>query len=170
MATYPLFKQTLNNLERRYNSKTFNVNAVIATGDGIRDAGDTVVALDDSLWIGTIPGGSLVTGMQVLVKEAFDGGTTSAFDFYFSADYPEIALTTITTGVDVSATNANKTIVIDLPTTGVVNGNALWLGDTDKTHDYYIVAVYKGTGTAPTTGEINVLMDYNRFATNEGTY
>ncbi len=170
MAVYPLFTQTKNNLERRYNAKTFNVSAVIATADDIRDGGDTIIALDDSLWIGTIPGGSLVKSMEVLVKEAFDSGTTSVFDFYFSADFPEVALSTLATGVDVSATNANKTIVVDLPTTGVVNGNALWLGDTDKTGDYYIVAVYKGTGTAPTQGEINILMSYDRFATNEGAY
>ncbi len=167
---YPLFEQTKNNLERRYNAKTFNVNAVIATGDGIRDAGDTVVQPSDVLWIGTIPGGSLVTGMQVLVKEAFDGGTTSSFDFYLSAEYPDVTLTTIATGVDVSATNANKTIHVDLPTTDTVNGKSILVGDTDKTHDYYIVALYSGTGTAPTKGEINVLMDYNRFATNEGAY
>ncbi len=107
--------------------------------------------------------------MQVLVKEAFDG-TAPAFDFYYSADYPEVALTTIDTGVDVSATNANKTIHIDLPTSGQVNGTGLWLGDTDKQGNYYIVAVYKGTGASPTVGEINVLMEYNRFSTNEGAY
>ncbi|RLA70180.1 MAG: hypothetical protein DRG30_09480 [Epsilonproteobacteria bacterium] len=169
MATYlDAFKRTKNNLERRYNAKTFNVTAVIEDRDTIREGGDLLIQPDDVLVIGTIPGGSLVKGMTVLVKEAFNG-TTPLFDFHFSADFPTLALTEIATGVDVSSTNANKAIHIDLPTGGAVNGNSLWLGDTDKTSDYYIVATYKGA-TESTAGEINVLMDYDRFATNEGAY
>ncbi len=169
MATYlDAFKRATNNLERRYNAKTFNITAVLAERDNIREGGDLLIQPDDILVVGTIPGGSLVKGMTVLVKEAYNG-TTPLFDFHFSADFPTLALTEITTGVDVSLTNANKTIIIDLPTSGVVNGNALWLGDTDKQGDYYIVATYKGA-TESTVGEINVLMDYDRFATNEGAY
>jgi len=122
----------------------------------------------DALAVGTIPGGSLVLNMAVLVKEAFVG-TTPLFNFYYTSDFPDANLVTIATGVDVSATNANKTIIIDLPTSGVVNGNALWVGDTDKHGDYYIVAVYDGAD-APTAGEINVVVGYDRFATNEGAY
>jgi len=169
MAAYlEAFKRAKNNLEHRYNAKTFNLTAVLEDRDDIRDGGDLRIQPGDVLVIGTIPGGSLVNGMVVLVKEAYDG-TTPLFDFHFSADYPTLSLTEIVTGVDVSATNANKAIHIDLPTGGAVNGKSLWLGDTDKQGDYYIVATYGGA-TESTVGEINVLMDYDRFGTNEGAY
>ena len=169
MATYLYkFKETTNNLERRYNAKTFNVTALQETGDGIRDLGDVVLQPDDILVIGTIPGGSLALGMQVLVNEAFDGAG-AAFDFYFSADFPDLALVPIATGVDVSPTNANKTIHIDLPTIGQVNGNGIWFGGREKHGNFYIVAQYKGTAES-TVGDIDVLMSYDRFVTNEGAY
>lgn len=162
------YLESTNNLERRSNSKTFNVSAVMDTDDNIRANGDTLIQPGDRLVIGTIPGGSFMNTMIVLVKEAFDG-TTPLFDFSFSADFPVLALVPIATGVDVSATNANKAIHLDLPTGGQVNGSGLWLGDTDKHHDYYIVAEYKGA-TEATVGEINCICGYDRFATNEGAY
>lgn len=162
------FKESTNNLERRYNAKTFNVTALQEAGDGIRDLGDTVIQPDDILVIGTIPGGSLVLGMQVLVNTAFDG-TTPLFDFFFTEDFPELNLKPITTGVDVSPTNANATIHIDLPTSGQVNGKGIWFGDRHKHGNYYIVAQFKGA-TEATLGDIDVLMSYDRFVTNEGAY
>ena len=169
MATYLYnFKESTNNLERRYNAKTFNVTALHEAGDGIRDLGDQVIQPDDILVIGTIPGGSLVLGMQVLVHKAFDG-TTPLFDFSFSADFPGLSLIPITTGVDVSATNEDKTIHIDLPTGGQVNGSGIWFGNRLKQGNYYIVAQYKGA-TESTVGDIDVLMSYDRFVTNEGAY
>jgi hypothetical protein len=131
----------------------------------LREGGDILLQPDDIIVIGSIAGHSLVLGMQLLVNTAFDG-TDAQFDFYFSGDFPTLAWTPIAADVAVGPTLANATIHVDLPTTGVVNGNSIWLGDYDE---YAIIAQYKGT-TESTVGNIDVLMDYDRFGTNEGAY
>lgn len=159
------FKESTNNLDRKFQARRFNVDAVMEHRNELREGGDVLLQPDDIIVIGSVPGHSLVLGMQVLVNVGFDG-TDAAFDFYFSGDYPTLAWTPIAAGVAVGAAVANQAIHVDLPTVGVVNGNSLWFGEYD---DYAIIAQYKGT-TESTVGNIDVLMDYDRFGTNEGAY
>ena len=165
MIYYHKFKESQNNLERKFQARRFNVDAIMEHHNELRDGGDILLQPDDIIVIGTVPGHSLVLGMQVLVNVGFDG-TDAAFDFYFSGDYPTLAWTPIAAGVAVDSTKHNQTIHVDLPTTGTVNGNSIWFGEFD---DYAIIAQYKGT-TESTVGNIDVLMDYDRFGTNEGAY
>jgi len=44
------YKTRTNNLERRYNGKTFNVDYLIATADDIRDGGDTPLQPGSTTW------------------------------------------------------------------------------------------------------------------------
>jgi len=159
------YKESQNNLERKFQARRFNVDAVMEKRNDLREGGDVLLQPDDIIVIGTVPGHSLVLGMQVLVNQEFDG-TDAQFDFYFSGDYPTLAWTPIAAGVMVDAGQGNETIHVDLPTVGVENGNSIWFGEFD---DYAIVAQYKGT-TESTVGNIDVLMDYDRFGTNEGAF
>jgi len=175
---YPLYKQHLNNLERQYSAKSYAVDAVISTDDGIRGLGDTYIQPGDELIIGTIPGGSMVLGMQVITGAPGFSATDAKFDFYLTSGCEEgsdncapggVWDLEIALDVDVSeATAGDKTIHIDLPTAGQINGNGMALGSQTDTRDYYIIAVYKGAES--TSGSMNVLFEYARFANNVGAY
>ncbi len=184
MAQYlDAYTRTKNNLENRTQNKSFVLEFSKSGSEGRRPVDQTVVDAyegGDFIVIGTIPGGSNVTKITALVDEAFD--TDTSLSLGFSADYPAVAVTAMT----------QAPLVVDEAKVSVqgylsISGNrkadgtnltaadpraSIWLGTDKSTRDRYIVAEITGivAGTALTSGACTIVVEYDRFGTNEGAY
>jgi hypothetical protein len=185
MAVYlDEFKRNSSNLEAKVQSKQFALSYCSKGGPGRRPAtqGDTAFAGGDVVVIGNIPGGSVITKVTVLLGTAFDATVTATLSF--TADYPALNLLEPLLQSDVLL-DIGDNISLQPYLSNVGNNNpdgtalpsgdpraSVWLGDVDKTGDYYISATFGGVadGTVLTKGEAKVIVEYSRFATNEGAY
>jgi hypothetical protein len=176
------FKRRSNNLECRTQSRQFNLPSFIEGSEGRRpsEQGNTTVRDGDVIVIGVIPGGSVVTKATILVNEAFDSAVTATISV--SADFPTLSLIPLfQNDIAIGAIGAVGSVQPYLSHVGNKNSDgtalpsadsraAVWLGDNDKTHYYYVVLEYSGAPTGLTKGQAKLVLEYNNFSTNEGAY
>jgi len=184
MATYiNQFKQNQNNLEAMSCSKAFGIEFERDGSDGRRPTEQGIglpYVGGDVIVIGTIPGGSIVTDIRVLVNDGFDATTT--LDIGYSADYPSLSISPAVETPLLVATD-NVAVLGEITVNGNVDSvgtplsagdpkNGIWMGTADKMGDYYITATIGGVadGVALTQGNAEIIVTYSRFSTNIGAY
>lgn len=174
------FKRTQNNLENRTQNKNFTLEYGRAGSEGRRpeeQEANMPYSYGDRIIIGTIPGGSVITKATTLVVEGFDAGTTIDLDFSLDQNLTLVPLVPETLLVDESlvAINAPLNNIGNRDAAGVLlpAGDPLatvWLGFKEAPGDYYIVATFGGGTGELSVGHLDVVVEYNRFGTNEGAY
>jgi len=182
MATFlHEFKTNKNNLENRTNNKSFTLEYGRIGSEGRRPNEQTEnmpYSYGDAVVIGTLPGGCQVTKLTVLVDEGFDTGTE--LDIKFSADYPTLAFEDLIQ--DTVLVDADKASVqtfmahsgnLNSDGTALSSGDArasVWLGTDEGKAARYIVATFTGGTGELTKGYCDIVVEYNRFGTNEGAF
>ena len=174
------FKRTKNNLENRTQNKNFTLEYGRVGSEGRRPAeqeANLPYSYGDRIVLGVIPGGSVITKVSTLVVEGFDAGTTVALDFSFDQTLSLVPLVPGALLVDESlvAINAPLNNIGNRDAAGVLlpAGSPLatvWLGFKETPGDYYIVATLGGGTGELSVGHLDVVVEYNRFGTNEGAY
>ena len=182
MATYLRHKTWSNNLEREYQSVAMSYRAVVDPGSDLRDSATglardrQVLKTGDLVGVGIVPSNSLLMNIRILVHEAFAAGTT--IKIYSQADFPGPgAIPLVTDSIVVSnqgatihplLTNSGQRNSDDSAVPSTVNGG-LWVGENDG---FFIVVELEGTDVDDTTpvGDIEILIDYVKFGTNNGAY
>ena len=177
------FKRTKNNLENRTQNKNFTLEYGRVGSEGRRPAeqeANLPYSYGDRIVLGVIPGGSVVTKCTTLVEEGFDTGTELLLEF--SADFPVLALSPLLQNGDTILVDAdNASIQSYLSKGGNTNSDGtpladgsglatIWLGTDVKPGDYYIVGTFTGGTGELSVGHLDVILEYNRFGTNEGAY
>lgn len=191
MANYGIRQESSNNLEREYQATSMTLKGVIDKGSDLRDSatglpkGQTVLKIGDLVAIGTVPANCSINGLRILVHEGFAAGTT--VKLWVQSDFPDAigAIPLVNDGVafsgagEIVVTRSNTTIIAPINPAGntdaaavnvpIVGDGNIWVGNNDG---FIIVAELGGTDVSDTApvGEIEVVLDYAKFGTNNGSY
>ena len=182
MADYPfVFRETLNNLERKSQSRLFKLSALREVNNDIRDGGNIPYEYGDRIVVGAIPDNSLITKVTAFVNnDPFASGTHIKLEF--TSDFPAVTVTPLLKA-SLPVDQAHSTIHSFLSSAGNIgdDGSSIGsedlrarvrLGDSPGNGLYYIVATFEGgTGVVtPEYAECGIIVEYARFGTNEGAY
>ncbi len=175
------FTRKQNNLEARTQNKAFNLRFELQGGPGRRpdDQGDTILQDGDTLVLGTLPGGSVITKCYIDFSNGFTDGTT--IDIGITQDENGASPTPIATGLAVGPSLTDKILHLPLPVGDNVDdtGTALPSGDPlnvlrvggrtiQKTH--YLIVTIHNTSYTLGRGDCDIMIEYNNFITNVGAY
>jgi len=188
MPTYNSLKQDSNNLEREYQGASMRLSRIVTPAYDIRDGGglptpERVLTVGDFVVIGRVPENSVIRNLSINAREAFQ--TDSWIKLHASNTQSEATWELTPLVNDGDNNNVAGEINVDVDTTILLNispsGNLTRTG-TDvpvtssgnyKTGEtgVYIVAEYGGTtGTTDNKGQLEVLLDYIKSETNNGSF
>jgi len=178
MAVYNITDQHTNNLEKRIAIKAYRMDFARQGSEGRRP--DTqLVGLPfndgDVAFVGTLPSGTFVTSVTLAISQ-FDAGTT--FDIGTSS-YNQGGITNpIASGVVADGAGYRR-MPLELPLNGnfKIDGSALTevsmpvmvFGNVTDTADEYFAVAIHSTGEL-TKGRLEIIVEYQRYGTDNGAY